>query len=88
MHDIGITNTVATCGTALTHAQAKLLKKHTTKVTLIFDGDAAGIRATDRNAEILIKNQFHVSVILLPEKQDPDSTFITKELFLQRNNFV
>ena len=83
MHDIGIVNTVATCGTALTHAQAKLLKKHTTKVTLIFDGDAAGIRATDRNAEILIKNQFHVSVILLPEKQDPDSTFITKELFLQ-----
>ena len=51
MHDIGITNTVATCGTALTHAQAKLLKKHTTKVTLIFDGDAAGLRATDRNAE-------------------------------------
>jgi DNA primase catalytic core len=83
MHDIGITNTVATCGTALTHAQAKLLKRYTNKATLIFDGDAAGLRATDRNAEILIKNQFHVSVVLLPEKQDPDSTFTTKEVFLQ-----
>ncbi len=83
MHDIEVTNTVATCGTALTQAQAKLLKKYTNKVTLIFDGDSAGVRATDRNAEILIKNQFHVSVIILPEKQDPDSTFITKEVFLQ-----
>jgi DNA primase catalytic core len=83
MHDIEVTNAVATCGTALTQAQAKLLKKYTNKVTLIFDGDLAGVRATDRNAEILIKNQFHVSVILLPEKQDPDSTFITKEVFLQ-----
>jgi DNA primase catalytic core len=86
MHDIGIENTVATCGTALTHAQAKLLKNYTNKVTLIFDGDAAGLRATDRNAEILIKNQFHVSVVLLPEKQDPDSTFTTRELFLEYSN--
>jgi len=85
MHHIEITNTVATCGTALTYTQAKLLKKYTNKATLIFDGDAAGIRATDRNAEILIKNQFHVSVVLLPEKQDPDSTFTKKEIFLQHN---
>ncbi|WP_289055768.1 DNA primase [Carboxylicivirga marina] len=83
MHDIGIINTVATCGTALTNAQAKLLKRYTNKVILIFDGDAAGLHATDRNAEILIKNQFHVSVVHLPEKQDPDSAFTTKELFLQ-----
>ncbi len=85
MHAIGITNTVATCGTALTNAQAKLLKRYTNKVTLIFDGDKAGQSATDRNAEILIKNQFHVSVIILPEKQDPDTLFTTKEIFLQYN---
>ena len=83
MHDIEVVNTVAACGTALTHEQAKLLKKYTNKATLIYDGDAAGLRATDRNAEILIKNQFHVSVVILPEKQDPDSTFTTKEIFLQ-----
>jgi DNA primase catalytic core len=85
MHAIGITNTVATCGTALTNAQSVLLKRYTNKATLIFDGDNAGQRATERNAEILIKNQFHVSVMVLPEKHDPDSLFTTKELFLQHN---
>ncbi|WP_430811611.1 MULTISPECIES: DNA primase [unclassified Carboxylicivirga] len=85
MHAIGITNTVASGGTALTMAQAQLLKRYTNKATLIYDGDAAGLRATDRNAEILIKNQFHVSVIILPEKQDPDSQFTTKEVFLKFN---
>jgi DNA primase len=86
MHNIGITNTVASGGTALTNAQARLLKRYTNKATLIYDGDTAGMRATDRNAEILIKNQFHVSVIVLPEKQDPDSLFITKDIFLQYND--
>jgi DNA primase catalytic core len=85
MHSIGVSNTVATCGTALTIAQAHLLKRYTNKATLIFDGDIAGQRATDRNAELLIKNGFHVSVISLPEKQDPDTLFTTKEIFLQYN---
>ena len=85
MHYIGVNNTVATCGTALTQAQVVLLKRYTNKVTLIFDGDSAGKLATDRNAEVLIRNQFHVSVIALPEKQDPDSLFDTKETFLQYN---
>lgn len=83
MHKIGAENTVASCGTALTDEQAKLLKRYTNKATLVFDGDSAGLRATDRNAEILIKNKFHVSVILLPERQDPDSTFTTEEAFLE-----
>ena len=86
MHAIEIANTVATCGTALTTVQAKLLKRYTNKVTLIFDGDKAGQRAIDRNAEALIKQQFHVSVIVLPEKEDPDTLFASKEIFLQYNN--
>lgn len=85
MHSIGIQNTVAPCGTALTNAQAILLKKYTNKVTLIYDGDNAGLKATDRNAEILIRNQFYVSVIILPDSHDPDSLFTTKELFLEYN---
>jgi DNA primase catalytic core len=85
MHAIGVINTVATCGTALTNAQSVLLKRYTNKATLILDGDNAGQRATERNAEILIKNQFHVSVIALPEKHDPDTLFTTKEIFLQHN---
>ncbi|MCU4158463.1 toprim domain-containing protein, partial [Carboxylicivirga sp. A043] len=83
MHDIDVVNTVATCGTALTNSQAKLLKKYTNKATLIYDGDNAGRNAMCRNAEILIKNQFHVSVLVLPEKQDPDSLFIDNKTFLQ-----
>ncbi|HKK68321.1 MAG TPA: toprim domain-containing protein, partial [Bacteroidales bacterium] len=86
MHAIGITNTVATCGTALTNNQALLLKRYTNKATLIFDGDNAGKLATSRNAEILIKNQFHVSVIALPEKHDPDTLFTTKEIFFKHND--
>lgn len=85
LHDIGIVNSVATCGTALTQAQVESLKKYTNKVTLIFDGDAAGQAATDKNASILIKNQCHVSVIILPPKQDPDSLFLNKEVFLEYN---
>ncbi len=85
MHSIGIANTVATCGTALTNNQVTLLRRYTNKATLIFDGDNAGQKASERNAEILIKNQFHVSVIVLPEKHDPDSLFTTKEIFLQHN---
>jgi hypothetical protein len=50
---------------------------------LVYDGDSAGQNAMSRNAEILIKNKFHVSVIVLPEKQDPDSLFTDKETFLQ-----
>ena len=53
MHAIGVHNTVATCGTALANALAMLLRRYTNKATLIFDGDAAGQRATERNAEII-----------------------------------
>jgi DNA primase catalytic core len=52
MHDIDVVNTVATCGTALTNSQAKLLKKYTNKATLIYDGDNAGRNAMCRNAGI------------------------------------
>ncbi|MCT4643883.1 MAG: DNA primase [Carboxylicivirga sp.] len=85
MHSIGVKNTVATCGTALTKKQALLIKRFTNKVTLIYDGDKAGQLATDRNAKTLIEQQFHVSVIILPEKEDPDSLFDTKEAFLKFN---
>lgn len=83
MHSIDVVNSIATGGTALTQEQAKLLKRYTSKATLVYDGDNAGLNAMNRNAEILIKNQFYVSVIVLPEKQDPDSLFTDKETFLQ-----
>jgi len=81
MHKIGVTNVVAPCGTALTLEQAKLLKTYTNKVTLIYDGDDAGHKAIIKNSEILIKEQFYVSVIALPDGEDPDTCFNTIERF-------
>ena len=86
MHQIGVLNTIAPCGTALTVEQAKLLKTYTNKVTLIYDGDSAGQKAMSKNAEILIREQFHVSVIILPEKEDPDTAFPTFADFENANN--
>lgn len=86
LHQIGVMNTIAPCGTALTVDQAKLLKQYTNKVTLIYDGDAAGQKAMSKNAEILIREQFHVSVIILSEKEDPDTAFPTLEAFEKANS--
>jgi len=83
LHSIGVVNTIATAGTALTQAQIQLLKKYTKKVTLIFDGDAPGQQAATKNAEMLIENQFQVFVIFLPQKEDPDSLFKSQEIFSQ-----
>ena len=85
LHQIGVTNTLAPCGTALTVDQAKLLKQYTNKVTLIYDGDSAGQKAMSKNAEILIREQFHVSVIILQEKEDPDTAFKTIAAFEKSN---
>lgn len=86
LHQIGVLNTIAPCGTALTVDQAKLLKQYTNKVTLIYDGDSAGQKAMAKNAEILIREQFHVSVIILPEKEDPDTAFRTMDAFDKANS--
>lgn len=85
MHKIGISNTIAPCGTSLTIEQARLLKTYTKNVTLIYDGDSAGIKAVQRNGELLVKEQFNVLVLELPEGQDPDSAFETYSLFEQFN---
>ena len=79
MHDKGCTNTIAPCGTALTPEQATLLSKYTKNVTLIYDGDDAGRKAIIRNGEILVKQQFNVSVVTLPQGEDPDSFFLKED---------
>lgn len=79
MHSVGANNTVAGCGTAFTVEHARLLKKSTDKVTLIYDGDPAGQKAMHKNAEILIREQFYVSVIILEDGVDPDDAFKTAE---------
>lgn len=86
LHQIGVINTIAPCGTALTIEQARLLKTYTNKVTLIYDGDDAGQKAMSKNAEILIREQFYVSVIILDTEADPDTAFKTIEDFEKANN--
>lgn len=81
LNQIGIYNTVAPCGTAFTEHQAQLLKKYTNTVVLVFDGDNAGQKATERTAEILIKNKLFVNVLKLPDGKDPDDFFSSVEQF-------
>ena len=69
----GIEPVVATCGTALTERQAKLLHRFCTKALLSFDPDAAGVGASARSGELLIATGFQVNVVRLPDGQDPDT---------------
>ncbi len=69
----GIKNVVATSGTALTEEQARLIRRYTSKVTLMYDSDSAGAAATLRGADVLIGSGLEVAVVSLPEDHDPDS---------------
>lgn len=75
MASIGVENVVCGSGTALTEDQARLLLRFTENVTLIYDADAAGIKATRRNAGMLMSVGMNVRAIALPEGSDPDSYF-------------
>lgn len=73
LHQAGIEHTVGTCGTALTEEQAKLIQRYTNNILIARDSDQAGIKATLRDIDILVGCGFSVKVLLLPEKEDPDS---------------
>jgi len=72
LHDAGICNAVATCGTALTPDQAKLLRRYCRDVVLVYDGDAAGLRAAARGAGILMAAGLAVRILVLKDGLDPD----------------
>lgn len=69
----GLQNAVASSGTSLTDGQIALLHRFTDNVTLIYDGDSAGIKASLRGIDMLLAHKLHVSVLLLPPGEDPDS---------------
>lgn len=73
LHQGGVKNVVATAGTALGEKQIALLKRYTPTVTVLYDGDAAGLRASLRNTELLLWAGLRVYIVLLPDGQDPDS---------------
>lgn len=72
LHQLGLTNVVASCGTSLTVDQIRLMKRFSENVTIIYDGDAAGIHAAIRGIGLVLKEGLNVRVVLLPNGMDPD----------------
>lgn len=87
MHQLGITNVVASSGTSLTVEQIRLIRKFTQNVTIIYDGDPAGIKAALRGIGLVLKEGLNVKVILLPEGQDPDD-FARKHTLEQVQDYI
>jgi len=73
MHQAGVTNIVASCGTSLTEGHIKKIIRYTKNITVLFDGDAAGIKASLRSIEMILKQGMNVRVVLFPDGDDPDS---------------
>ena len=73
MHQAGIENVVSSSGTSLTVGQIRLLRRFTHNITLLYDGDAAGIKASLRGIDLLLAEGMNIKVVLLPEGEDPDS---------------
>lgn len=73
MHQLGITNVVASSGTALTEGQIGLIKRFTQNVTIMYDGDSAGIHAALRGIDMFLREGMNVKVVLIPDGDDPDS---------------
>jgi DNA primase len=79
MHQAGIENVVASSGTSLTLNQIRLIKRFTHNITILYDGDEAGIKASVRGIDLLLEEGLNVRVVLLPMGEDPDS-------FARKNN--
>jgi DNA primase len=73
MHQAGVTNVVASSGTSLTKEQIKLIKRYTQNITILYDGDAAGIKASFRGIDLILEEGMNVKVLLFPDGDDPDS---------------
>lgn len=73
LHQAGIENVVASGGTSLTTDQLRLIRKYTNNLTIIYDGDAAGIKAALRGLDLALEEGLNVKLVLIPDKEDPDS---------------
>ncbi len=87
LHQLGITNVVASCGTSLTVEQIRLIHKFTDNATIMYDGDSAGIHAALRGINLFLAEGLNVKVVLLPEGEDPDS-YARKHTLEQMQKFI
>jgi len=87
LHQSGIENVVASGGTSLTQDQLRLIRKYTNNLTIIYDGDAAGIKAALRGLDLALEEGLNVKLVLIPDKEDPDS-YVNKVGASAFNEFV
>lgn len=87
MHQAGIENVVASSGTALTSGQIRLIHRFTSNVTVLYDGDSAGIKAALRGIDLLLEAGLNIKIVLLPEGEDPDS-FSKKQSASSFNEYI
>ncbi len=87
LHQAGIENVVASGGTSLTMDQLRLIKKYTQNLTIIYDGDSAGIKAALRGLDMALEEGLNVQLVLIPDKEDPDS-YVNKVGSEAFNEFV
>ena len=87
MHQAGVTNVVASSGTSLTVEQIRLIKRFTDKVTIIYDGDAAGVKAALRGIDLVLEEGLSVKVVLLPPEDDPD-TFAKSHNLIEISEYI
>jgi DNA primase len=73
LHQAGVENVVASSGTSLTTEQIRLIKRYTPNIKILYDGDAAGIKAALRGLDMVLEEDMNVRVVLLPQGEDPDS---------------
>jgi DNA primase len=73
LHEANIENVVASSGTSLTQEQVRLIKRFTQNITILYDGDAAGIKASIRGIDLVLEEGMNVKIVLLPDSEDPDS---------------
>lgn len=87
LHQAGIENVVASGGTSLTVDQLRLIKKYTNNLTIIYDGDSAGVKAALRGLDLAIEESLNVRLVLIPDKEDPDS-YVNKLGATAFNQFI
>lgn len=73
LHEVGVENVVASSGTSLTEGQIKLIQRFSSTITVLYDGDMAGIKASLRGIDMILEQGLNVKMVLLPEGEDPDS---------------
>ncbi|NQT78150.1 MAG: DNA primase [Bacteroidetes bacterium] len=94
MHKAGFENVVASSGTALTPDQIRLIKRFTKNITILYDGDEAGIKASFRGIDLILEQGMNVKIIMFPPDEDPDSyvrnhrTAETKDFLAQEKDFI